>query len=72
LHRKKLSSPLSKILDNLSGDGVEFERSSEKDPVETEKTLSARYAEVIRLRQAIENSQAPAKSSGEKNQRAPK
>jgi hypothetical protein len=51
---------------------VKLERSKEKNPVETEKTLSARYAEVIRLRQAIESSQVPAKSSSEKPQLAPK
>jgi hypothetical protein len=51
---------------------VKPQRSDQKEAVETEKTLSARYAEVIRLRQAIASSQIPPKSSGEDSQLASK
>jgi len=62
----------SKILDNSAGNGVNIQRSGQKEPVETEKTLSARYAEVIRLRKAIAKSQTPPKSNGEDTKPASK
>jgi hypothetical protein len=42
---------------------VRLRRSNKKRPLETKKTLSVRYAEVVRLRQAIARTQSPLKAS---------